>query len=252
MQLNFDGKRVLVTGGARGIGAACARAFRDAGAVVAVGARHAGSYDAFLGAAGESGFHPAVGDLATKTGCDAVVAAALAALGGLDVLVNSAGVFAERRFEEITEAQWQETLAVNLGGVFFASQAAVPALRTSKGNIVNIASDAGILGYPNAADYCASKGGVANLTRAMALDLAPDIRANAVCPGNVDTDMLQESAADSSDPATYLKQAEARSPLKRMARPEEVAAAVLFLASDVAGAINGALLPVDGGGLAGF
>ena len=252
MHQDFQGKRILVTGGARGIGAACALAFQDAGARVAVGARSLGSYEAFLEEADDAGFHPAIGDLGTKAGCEAVMAAALAALGGLDVLVNSAGIFAERPFEEITEAEWLESLAVNLGGVFFTAQAAVPALRAAKGNIVTIASDAGMAGYPNAADYCAAKGGVVNLTRALALDLAPEVRCNAVCPGNVDTDMIGRAAAASGDAAAYLERAEARSPLGRMAKPEEVAAAVLFLASDAAGAVTGALLPVDGGGLAGF
>lgn len=250
--MGFSGKKVLITGGARGIGEATALAFRDAGAKVAIGARGQGSFEAFIERNGNRGFHAALGDLGSRKACFEVVEEAEAALGGLDVLVNSAGVFHEAPFEQIGEARFQETLNVNLGGVFYCSQAALPHLEKTKGSIVTVVSDAGLIGYPLGSDYSAAKGGAANLTRALAVELAGRIRVNGVCPGNVETDMIRAAAEDSADPHGYLDEARARAPMKRMAKPEEVAAAILFLASDQASFITGALLPVDGGGTAGF
>jgi NAD(P)-dependent dehydrogenase (short-subunit alcohol dehydrogenase family) len=250
--LDFTGKRVLVTGGARGIGAAAALAFRARGAAVAVGARSRASFDAFVGLHGAQGLHAAAGDMRDRAGARAVVEAAVRELGGLDVLVNSAGVFAEIAVADVSQEHWDETLAVNLGGTFFCSQAALPALETSRGNIVNVASDAGVIGYPKGAVYSASKGGVVNLTRAMAVELARRVRVNCVCPGNVETDMIAEAARASGDAERYLFEARDRAPMGRMARPEEVAAAILYLASEEAGFTTGAALVVDGGGIAGF
>ena len=250
--MDFTGKKVLVTGGARGIGEAAVLAFRDAGAEVAVGARTQASFEAFVERNGNQGIHAALGDLGTRKVSFAVVESAVAALGGLDVLVNSAGVFHEAPFEQISEEQFEETLRVNLGGVFYCSQAALPHLEKTGGSIVTVVSDAGLVGYPLGSDYSAAKGGAANLTRALAVELAGRVRVNGVCPGNVDTDMIRQSAEASDDPAFYLQRAGERAPMSRMAKPEEVAAATLFLASDQACFITGALLPVDGGGTAGF
>jgi NAD(P)-dependent dehydrogenase (short-subunit alcohol dehydrogenase family) len=250
--LDFANKRVLVTGGTRGIGAAAALAFQDRGARVAVGARNQASFDAFAARRGAQGVQPALGDVGDRAGARAVVAAALDALGGLDILVNSAGVFAEVAIAEVTQQHWDETIGINLGGTFFCSQAALPALEAAAGNIVNVASDAGIVGYPNGAAYSAAKGGVVNLTRAMAVELARRVRVNCVCPGNVETDMIAAAAAASGDPERYLERARARSPSRRMAKPQEVAAAILYLASGEAQFTTGAALVVDGGGTAGF
>jgi NAD(P)-dependent dehydrogenase (short-subunit alcohol dehydrogenase family) len=249
---DFTGKRVLVTGGARGIGAAAALAFRARGAAVAVGARGLESFDAFVARHGARGFVAAPGDMRDRHGAHAVVEAAVRVLGGLDVLVNSAGIFTEVAIADVSQAHWDETLAVNLAGTFFCSQAALPALETAGGNIVNVASDAGVVGYPNGAVYSASKGGVVNLTRAMAVELARRVRVNCVCPGNVETDMISAAARASGDAERYLKEARGRAPMGRMAKPEEVAAAILYLASDDAGFTTGAALVVDGGGTAGF
>jgi NAD(P)-dependent dehydrogenase (short-subunit alcohol dehydrogenase family) len=243
---------VLVTGGARGIGAATVAAFHGRGARVAVGARSLESFQAFVARHGLRDALPAVGPIDDRAGAHAVIAAASAALGGLDVLVNSAGVFDEIPMAEVTQQHWDETIGVNLGGTFFCSQAALPALEASVGNIVNVASDAGIIGYPNGTAYSAAKGGVVNLTRAMAVELARRVRVNCVCPGNVETDMIRNAAAASGDADTYLAKARSRAPWQRMARPEEVAAAILYLASDEARFTTGAALVVDGGGVAGF
>ena len=259
---DFAGKRVFITGGARGIGAATALALRERGARVAVGARSAASYDAFaaraaaaVGAAagpGASAILPIIGDIGDRAAAHAVLQAAIAALGGLDILVNSAGVFAEVAIADVTQGHWDETLRTNLGGTFFCSQAAIPALAEAQGNIVNVASDAGLIGYPNGTAYSAAKGGVVNLTRAMAVELAGKVRVNCVCPGNVETDMILQAAEASGDPERYLERARMRAPTRRMAKPEEVAAAILYLASAEAASTTGTALTVDGGGTAGF
>ncbi len=250
--LDFTGKRVLVTGGARGIGAATVAAFLAQGAKVAVGARSSASYESFAAATGAQNICAAIGDVSDQVGARSVVDAAIRDLGGLDILVNSAGIFAEMAIPDITQEHWNATLSTNLAGTFFSSQAALAALEISAGNIVNVASDAGLIGYPLGVAYSAAKGGVVNLTRAMAVELAPGIRVNCVCPGNVETDMLREAAQASGDPEGYMNRARARAHTKRMITPQEVAAAILYLASSQAASTTGAALPVDGGGVAGF
>ncbi len=163
--------------------------------------------------------------------------------GGIDVLVNGAGVAYLATIEDSVEEIWDRTLDVNLKGTFFCSRAALPVLRARKGSIVNLASDAGLIGERGLAVYCASKGGVVNLTRAMALDLAPQVRVNCVCPGYVDTDMVRRDYIDrADDPAAAERQVNESAPMKRMARPEEIASAILYLASSDAGFITGAAL----------
>jgi len=249
---DFSDKRVLVTGGARGIGAATVAAFLAQGARVAVGSRSTASYESFAAAIDSPDICAAIGDVSDQAGAKAVVDAALRGLGGLDILVNSAGIFAEVAIDDITQEHWNATLATNLAGTFFTSQAALAALTASTGNIVNVASDAGLIGYPLGAAYSAAKGGVVNLTRAMAVELASRVRVNCVCPGNVDTAMLREAAEASGDREAYLARARARAHTQRMITAQEVAAAILYLASSEAASTTGAALPVDGGGVAGF
>lgn len=250
--MRFAGKRILVTGGARGIGAATATAFLQEGAHVAIGARSQGSFDAFAASHPGAPVHPALGEIGNQAKSAAVVQAAIKALGGLDILVNSAGYFAEVKVEDVDQAHWDRTMETNVAGTFFCSQAALPELKKNKGNIVNLASDAGIIGYPLGAAYSASKAAVINLSRAMVLELAREIRINCVGPGNVDTDMIQQAADATGNAAAYLSAAHARSPMKRMATPQEVADTILYLASDQASFVNGAILSVDGGGVCGF
>jgi NAD(P)-dependent dehydrogenase (short-subunit alcohol dehydrogenase family) len=249
---DFTDKRVLVTGGARGIGAATVAAFLAQGARVAVGSRSNASYESFAAVTDSTDICAAIGDVSDQAGARAVVDAAIRGLGGLDILVNSAGIFAEVAIGDITQEHWNATLATNLAGTFFSSQAALTALTASSGNIVNVASDAGLIGYPLGAAYSAAKGGVVNLTRAMAVELASRVRVNCVCPGNVETDMLLEAAEASGDREAYLARARERAHTKRMITPAEVAAAILYLASSEASSTTGAALPVDGGGVAGF
>lgn len=252
MSDRFAGKKAFVTGGARGIGAATARALRDEGATVVVGARTRHSVDAFLSVYGSENFTGVEGDLSNRDACHEVVGRAVEVLGGLDILVNSAGVFEDVAFESVTQTHWDETLNTNLAGVFFCCQAAMPSLVEAGGNIVNVASDAGLIAYAPAPTYGASKAGVVNLTLTLAYDYAETVRVNCVCPGNVETDMLARSAAETPDPDAYLAAARARAPAGRMATPDEIAEAILYFASDMAGFTTGVAMPIDGGGRAGY
>jgi NAD(P)-dependent dehydrogenase (short-subunit alcohol dehydrogenase family) len=251
--MNFEGKRVLVTGSSRGIGRAAARVLHDLGARVAVNGRSAGSTANGIAAlGGGSRLMPAPGDIATVKGCEEVVRSAVEKLGGLDVLVNSAGVGDARPLLDCDEAMWDQILNVNLKGTFFCIRAAYPHLKASRGNVVNVASDAGLIGEKKLSVYCASKGGVVNVTRALALELAPDVRVNCVCPGYVDTDMVRRDMIEkAADPALAEAEVMAYAPLKRMARPEEIGKTIAYLASDDAGFITGAAFAIDGGSTAG-
>jgi NAD(P)-dependent dehydrogenase (short-subunit alcohol dehydrogenase family) len=253
MAFDFSGKRVLVTGGTRGIGRATVEAFLAAGARVAVNGRTEHSTARCVAELGADGrLSGAPGDVARVADCAAIVAAAVEWLGGLDVLVNCAGIGRSGPFESVDEATWDEMLDVNLKGTFFCIQAALPALRKAKGTVVNLASDAGLIGEIELAAYCASKGGVVNMTRALALELAPDIRVNTVCPGYVDTDMVRRDGIDrADDPALRELALKQVSALKRIAAPAEIAAAILYLSSDAARFITGAAFQIDGGTTAG-
>ena len=253
MQIDFTDKRVLVTGGTRGIGRGAVEAFLEAGARIAVNGRTPESTAAGIAAFGDrEKLLAAPGDVATVAGCEAVVGAAVEGLGGLDVLVNSAGVGKAGPIEDFDEAAWDETLDVNLKGTFFCIRAALAALRESKGNIVNLASDAGLIGELGLTVYCASKGGVVNMTRAMALELAPDVRVNCVCPGYVDTDMVRRDGIEQADDPAAAEQALIDyAPLKRIATPGEIASAIIYLASDDARFVTGAAFQIDGGSTAG-
>jgi len=249
----FSGKRVLVTGSSRGIGQAVARQFFQSGAQVAVNGRTPDSTAAGMAALGDSDrLVAAPGDVSSVAGCEAVVAAAVEGLGGLDILVNSAGVAFFLPLEDSDEAVWDTTLDTNLKGTFFCMRAAAGPLRDSGGNIVNVASDAGLIGEQGLSVYCASKGGVVNLTRAMALELAPTVRVNCVCPGYVDTDMVRRDGIDQADDPQAAEQAIVDyAPLKRISKPAEIAKAIAYLAGEDALFITGSALQIDGGSTAG-
>jgi NAD(P)-dependent dehydrogenase (short-subunit alcohol dehydrogenase family) len=252
--MSFDGKRVLVTGGSRGIGHAAVVEFLAQGAHVAVNGRTEASTAAGIANLGKAKGRvvAAPGDVASRDACYAIVEHAVAELGGLDILVNSAGIGDSGPFAEVDEAQWDATIDVNLKGTFFCCQAALPHLKAARGNIVNLASDAGLVGEAGLSAYCASKGGVVNLTRALALELAPDIRVNCVCPGYTDTDMVRRDGIDqASDPAAAEREVVNYAPLRRMAAPREIGRAIAYLASEDAVFITGAALQIDGGSTAG-
>jgi NAD(P)-dependent dehydrogenase (short-subunit alcohol dehydrogenase family) len=252
--MDFAGKQVLITGASRGIGFATAKEFLARGARVAVNGRTEQSVTTAITELG-GGDHlvAAPGNIGVVDGCEAAVRAAIAGLGGLDVLVNNAGVSIDSTIEKSDETIWDETLDINLKGTFFCARAALPALRENGGAIVNLASVAGLQGSVEGAVYSASKGGVVNLTRALAMELAPDIRVNCVCPGWVDTDMLRRDYVDlADDPAAAEREAMDEAPLKRVATAEEIAVAIAYLASHDARFITGVALPLDGGISAGF
>jgi NAD(P)-dependent dehydrogenase (short-subunit alcohol dehydrogenase family) len=254
------GKTVLITGSTRGIGRATALQCLAAGASVAINGRTASSVEAALADLAEEDRRDsfggrivaAPGDVSTVAGCEAAVAAAQAALGGIDVLVNCAGVAMHAAVEESDEELWTRTLDGNLKSAFFCTRAALPALRRARGAVVNLGSDCGLQGEKGLSVYCAAKGGVVNLTRALALEFAPEVRVNCICPGYVDTDMVRNDyLAKAADPEAALRGILRQTPLARMARPEEIADAIVFLASDKARFMTGTILQIDGGTTAG-
>ena len=251
--MDFTGKRVLITGSSRGIGRAAAEVLLAAGATVAVNGRSAASTaEGIKALGGGERLVAAAGDVGTVDGCNAIVAAAVAAMGGLDVLVNSAGIGDSRPMADCDEAMWDATMNINLKGTFFCIQAAFPHLKKAHGNIVNVASDAGLIGEKGLSVYCASKAGVVNLTRALALELAPEVRVNSVCPGYVDTDMVRRDGIDqAADPGAAEQALLDYTPLRRLAQPIEIGRAIAYLASDDAVFITGAALQIDGGTTAG-
>ena len=241
----FDGSAVLITGASRGIGKATAREFLAGGARVAINGRTEASVAHAIKELGSrEGLVGAPGDVATAAGCAAVVGAAIEALGGLDVLVNSAGVFTKTPMAETNEDLWDSLIDINVKGTYFCSRAALSALDKSGGSIVNVASEAGLNGYAGSTAYCASKGAVVNLTRSMALELAPKVRVNCICPGVIDTDMARIGFTDLSEEAESY-------PLNRIGTAKEVAKGILYLASPDAGFITGSALAMDGGATAG-
>ncbi len=251
----LTGKRALITGGASGIGRATAQLLAREGAAVAVmdineeaGTR---AVDRIREEGGVALFVP--GDVTRAGDCRRAVQMTVEHLGGLEILFNNAGIIRRADVVETTEMEWDRVLAVNLRSVFLMSKYAIPVMAAPGGGvIVNTASGWGLVGGRRAAAYCASKGAVVNLTRAMALDHGgQNIRVNCVCPGDTDTGMLQEEARQLGiAEEQFLAQAADR-PLKRIGRPEDIAQAVLYLVSDRAAFVTGTVLVVDGGGLAG-
>lgn len=247
--MEFQDKAILITGSSRGIGLATAKAFLERRARVAINGRTETSVNQAMAALGNDvRLLPIAGSVESVTGCESIVERAVNGLGGLNVLVNSAGVYPIASIADCDEVLWDETLDINLKGTFFCSRAAIPALRASQGSIVNLASTAGLVGFSNTTVYCASKGAIVNLTRAMALELAPAVRVNCVCPTATDTDMGRQNFSSTDDARQRF---EALIPMGRLLTPEEVAAAIVYLASHEARTITGTALTIDGGRTAG-
>ncbi len=252
--MELKGKTALITGGTSGIGAATVRAFAGVGArILFTGrdeARGARVKDECEGA--EVAF--LAGDLRDAAFTGALVPEATRRLGRLDILVNNAGILHRTAPVDTSEAQWREMFRVNVDAVFVLSCAAIKAMRAAKtrGAIVNVASETSLVGAKGLGAYAATKGAVAQLTRSMALDHAEDgIRVNAVCPGEVHTAMLESAIIQRGMAVPEgLARLANHVPMKRVAAPEEIADAILFLASPRASFITGALLSVDGGSTA--
>lgn len=248
------GKRAIVTGAGGGIGRASALALAAEGAAVAVvdiAADAAAETARQIEAAGGSAL-AITADISDAGDCERVVRETVDTLGGLEVLFNNAGII--RRADAIgtTVDEWDRVMAVNVRSIFLMCKYAVPVMASAGGgSIVNTGSGWGLKGGGNALSYCASKGAVVNMTRALAIDHGPaGIRVNSVNPGDTDTGMLRNEAQQlGEDPDDFLADAADR-PLRRMGKPEEIAAAVVWLASDAASFVTGSALVVDGGGIA--
>ncbi len=242
-------KVALVTGASSGIGAATAIELADAG----WGVMAAGRDEGRLAEVADVSENIATwaGELGSAADCEELVSDTLEEFSQLDCVVNSAGIYVPADVMETTDEDWRDTLAINLDVPFFLSRAALPHLLETSGSIVNIASEWGLHGGERAAAYCASKGGLVLLTRAMARDHAGDgIRINAICPGDVDTPMLTAGSDDAEEVEAILESAAEATPSGRIATPEDIAGLVAFLASDAAEHVNGAAIPIDGGATA--
>ena len=251
VRFDFTGKVAVVTGAANGIGAACVRLFAASGAAVAlwdIDATAAQSLAAELASAGARarGF---AGNVARSGEVAAALAATVAAFGRIDVLINNAGIFRAAEFLDIAEADWDAVIDVNLKGAFLVGQAvAREMVKTGGGAIVNMSSVNGVTAIASIASYNASKGGIDQLTRVMALSLADrGIRVNAVAPGTIATELAQKAVLGSAEAAARIM---SRTPLRRLGQPDEVAAVCAFLASDAASYMTGEVVYVDGGRLA--
>ena len=249
---DFSGKTILVTGAARGLGLKIAAAFHGRGGLVMLNDLDAGRIgEAIAGLGGGERLAPVAADISTVKGCESIVAATLKRFGRLDVIINNAAINWEMPIEAHTEEIWDRHLDTILKGSFFITRAAIPALKSSKGTVVNIASELGLRAIINNVAYCAAKGGLVNMTRALAVELAPAIRVNCVCPGSMDTELMRECADASGDAKSYYSYYEKFAALNRIGTPAEVAETVLFVASDRAAFMTGSIITVDGGSTAG-
>lgn len=248
--MRFDGKVIFVTGGALGIGRAACEIFAERGASVAIVDWDEAAGKEFASDLEQAGypamFHKA--NVANFREVQTAADTAAAAFGSIDSLVVSAGIQRYGTAVSTDDAQWDEVMGVNLKGAWNAAKACIPHIQTQGGSIVNISSVQALASQQNVLAYTASKHGLIGLTRSMAMDFAKDgIRANAVCPGTVDTPMLRWAASLDDDPQSVYDACNAMHPLGRIARPREVGEVVAFLAHDSSSFVTGAVWTVDGG-----
>jgi NAD(P)-dependent dehydrogenase (short-subunit alcohol dehydrogenase family) len=248
--MSFIGKAVIVTGATSGIGRATSEAFaRDGASMLLVGrdeAALAEVADVVRGAGGR----PAIcrADVTASDAPDLIVRTAIDAFGRLDVLINAAGVIATGTLEATTDEVWDTMMAVNLRAPFRLMRAAAPHLAERKGAVVNVSSVNGLRSFPGVLAYCVSKAGVDHLTRCAAIEMAPrGVRVNAVNPGVTVTNLHRRSGMGDTQYAAFLERSKETHPLGRPGQPEEIAALILFLASDRAAWMTGETIPIDGG-----
>lgn len=252
--LSLEDKVALVTGAASGIGRGIALCLSNMGACVAVLDMDNTKGDQ---TASEIGVHGGKAlsvkcDVRSAADCRSAVQAVIEKWGKIDILCNCAGIAIRKDVVDLSEDEWDRALDVTLKGIYLLSHEVIPQMiRNGGGSIINIGSGWSLKGGPKAASYCAAKGGTVNLTRAMAIDHGKhNIRVNCVCPGDVDTPMLRSECAQLGDDVEKFMRESADRPLARVGTPEDIAKAVLFLSSPMAGWITGAAMVVDGGGLA--
>jgi NAD(P)-dependent dehydrogenase (short-subunit alcohol dehydrogenase family) len=248
-------KVALITGGASGIGRATALRFaREGAAVAVVDLEDVGGeavVRAIVSEGGQAMFLRC--DVSQAADCQRAVQETVDKFGGLDILFNNVGIIRRATVLDTTEEEWDRVMAVNVKSIFLLSKHTIPVMaRAGGGVIINTASGWGLTGGRRAVSYCASKGAVVNMTRAMALDHGEqNIRVNCICPGDTDTAMLRDEARQLGESDERFLAEAADRPLQRIGRPEDVAQAALYLASDASSFVTGAALVVDGGGLAG-
>jgi NAD(P)-dependent dehydrogenase (short-subunit alcohol dehydrogenase family) len=254
-QGSLSGKVGLITGAASGIGRATALLFAREGAAVAIADLNQQAGDTVVQQivhhGGRALFQTA--DVTKAADCERVVASTLREFGRIHILFNNVGIIRRASVVELNEQDWDRVMAVNLKSIFLMSRLVIPIMeKFGGGSIINMASGWGLAGGPKAAVYCASKGAVVLLTKAMAIDHGPQsIRVNCICPGDTDTAMLRHEAQQLGEPADRFLAESARRPLGRVGKPEEIVQAALYLASDAASFVTGTALVVDGGNLAG-
>ncbi|MFQ5816659.1 MAG: SDR family NAD(P)-dependent oxidoreductase [Terriglobia bacterium] len=249
--MRLQNKVALITGAGTGIGRACAELFAREGAAVVLAGRRSQSLEevqrAITAAGGRALAQPC--DVSRAADVKRLITRAVETVGGLNVVVNNAGLWLAATAEETSEADWDAIINVNLKGVFLVSRTAIPALRRAGGgSIINIGSILGLVGMKRRVAYAASKGGVTLLTRALALDLGPDnIRVNCICPGIVETPLVETLLRQSGDPEAERRRRIEQLPVGRIGQPEDVAHLALYLASDESSWMTGAAIPLDAG-----
>jgi meso-butanediol dehydrogenase / (S,S)-butanediol dehydrogenase / diacetyl reductase len=244
----FAGRWVLVTGSTRGIGRAAAELFLAKGAAVIL---HGRSKDDVDRTAAQLGNKDRVKGYAADLSRRSETRHLADQVGEIDILVNCAGIFIEKSIRDSDEAFFDRTMEVNLTAGFLLARSLLPILRRRRGVIVNVSSDSGLLGYRGSSVYSASKGAVIGLTKALAVELAPDVRALCVCPGPVATDMMENAVQATPDPEAARRQWANFPMLGRVAEPREIAEAVVFAASPAASFATGSVIAIDGGTTAG-
>lgn len=249
--LKLNEKVALITGGTTGIGYSTALLFLQNGAKVVITGRTRESGGEAIRKLRRQGFKACSfiqGDVSKPADAERMIKETIRLYGKIDVLFNNAGIWISGAAERTSEADWDKVIGINLKGCFLCSKYAIPHLKKTKGVIINTASCDGLVGEPDAVAYCASKGGVVLLTKAMALDCAKyGVRVNCVCPGYVLTRMLEVDLPQGMSIDEYIGIISKEHPIERIAEPEEIARAVLFLASEDSSFVTGVALPVDGG-----